>query len=332
MSRRYKGRGWYKYAKFIRRVHKFITAVLIAEKEERAKRKKVVAATLGYDPEKWIKNNAKIRSEDTSGTTYQNLKMSPPTKGRHRFSHCQQIYENIHSFLHQREWAHAHPKSTHSGITWLELFVLFDTGGYRSNGAQHIRDREALRRASARKKMRSNKDAKASEDQSERRHEGDEPCDIQQIAAIAKPTLDQELKAFKAIARHITKHDLDDRQRKWFQMEKRSNLRRLGSLGIIGNQPAMAAMCKLDQHEKLVIAEAILQQKVGANAKAAKQYHEHVEREKHRGTEQEEGKLLLKYARVANGAVVRWRRKTKTTTCAEGHTTSPFPFQHEEPQ
>ena len=51
--------------------------------------------------------------------------------------------------------------------------------------------------------------------------------------------------------------------------------------GINANQLAMAAMCKLDQHEKQVIAEAILQQKVGANAKAAKQYHEHVEREKH---------------------------------------------------
>ena len=303
-----------RYAKFIRRVQKLIVGVLMVEKEERAKKKGVAAATIGYDPEKWLKSNATIRTEDAQDTTYVKLKMPPAIRGHHRFSDCQGLYQSIHDFIHQREWAHAHPVTPHSGTTWLELFVLFDTGGYRTINAQHIPNPDALERARERRKIRGSNGPKASRAKRRGTGSNDDIDDIQNHAAVAKPTLDQEIKMFKAIVRHITKHDLDDQQRKWFQMETRQNLRRLGSLGITGNQPAIAALCKFEPHEKLKIAEAILQQKVGANAKSAKLYLEHAEREKRRGEEQEEGTILLRYARIAAGAAVRWKRNFKAAT------------------
>ena len=49
-------------------------------------------------------------------------------------------------------------------------------------------------------------------------------------------------------------------------------LRRLAPLGIEGNEPAIKAYCKITPEEKQIIIEAILQQKVGANAKNFKQF------------------------------------------------------------
>ena len=42
-----------------------------------------------------------------------------------------------------------------------------------------------------------------------------------------------------------------------------------------GNEPASKAYCKVTPHEEATIIEAILQQKVGANAKNFKQYAEY---------------------------------------------------------
>ena len=52
------------YGSFMKRVHKFIAGVLIAEKERRAKDKQVCKIVLGYDPDKWAKTEVNIRSED----------------------------------------------------------------------------------------------------------------------------------------------------------------------------------------------------------------------------------------------------------------------------
>ena len=81
---------------------------------------------LGYDPEVWIKSNGNIRDERKDTVTYSKLEMPPAVQGKHRFGHCQKFYEQIHRFLMQREWAHAHLESNASGTTWLELFMLFD--------------------------------------------------------------------------------------------------------------------------------------------------------------------------------------------------------------
>ena len=96
---------------------------------------------------------------------------------------------------------------------------------------------------------------------------------------------------------------------KLFSMEHRSKLRRLAPLGITGHQPAVAALCKTSEAEQQSIAEAILKQKVGANATTAKHFKAfQAERNQLPEGERAAKKILVKIARVANGAVVRWQR------------------------
>ena len=45
--------------------------------------------------------------------------------------------------------------------------------------------------------------------------------------AVSKPTLDEELKTFKAIVRHITKYDIEQTAIRWFNVDIRPSLRRL---------------------------------------------------------------------------------------------------------
>ena len=73
--------------------------------------------------------------------------MPPHIEGKHKFSHCQKLYEDVHRFMQQREWAYAHPEGSASGMTWTEMFVLFDTAAHRSEEAQHVKNEEALKRA-----------------------------------------------------------------------------------------------------------------------------------------------------------------------------------------
>ena len=63
---------------------------------------------------------------------YQELDLIAPTKGTHRFAHCQMLYEEMHDFISKRRWAPAQVDTEVAGITWIELFVLFDTPGSRS--------------------------------------------------------------------------------------------------------------------------------------------------------------------------------------------------------
>ena len=127
---------------------------------------------------------------------------------------------------------------------------------------------------------------------------------------MTKASLDQELKLFKAIVRQIARHELNDEQTKFFHMERRAHLRRLAPLGIEGNEPAAKAYCKVTPQEGDRIIEAILKQKVGANAKNLKQYADYKERKKQDLTDgnQDHMLMLVKKARLAKGAVVRWTR------------------------
>ena len=70
-----------KYRKFMIRIQRFIATVLSAEKEERAKGKQVDKMTRGYDPDKWINSNVRIRREDRASTEYTLLNLPPPNKG-----------------------------------------------------------------------------------------------------------------------------------------------------------------------------------------------------------------------------------------------------------
>jgi len=98
-------------------------------------------------------------------------------------------------------------------------------------------------------------------------------------------------------------------------MEQRQYLKRLAPLGIGGNQPAIAAYCKTSREEQATIAEALLQQKVGANIKEirkAKEHRKEVEDDKKVGKMPEP--MLLKIGRIAQGATVKWKRNHKDHT------------------
>ena len=106
---------------------------------------------LGYDPDVWRKTDMQIRDGEQNLQEFHKLNMPSPVKGKHKFSHCQQMYEDIHDFLNDRQWAPTKSDHTMSGTTWIELFILFDTTGARSEGGTHIRDPEATSRADKRR-------------------------------------------------------------------------------------------------------------------------------------------------------------------------------------
>ena len=188
------------YRQLMARIHKFIVAIATAEKEEREKTAKIEKPVLGYDPSKSIKSSGAIRKEDPSTVQHAKLQAPPPVKGKHKFRHCQCMYEQVHGFLGNRRWAHAHPESDAGGITCAELFILFDTTGERTTKGQHETSPVAIERAKKRKGK-----TKAG--------------NLNDAAAVAKPTLDEEIKQFKAICRYILNNDLQEEQRKWFRME-----------------------------------------------------------------------------------------------------------------
>ena len=84
-----------------------------------------------------MKADATVRGESHLDVTYREVKVIAPTKGNHRFAQCQMLYEDVHSFLKQRKCAPAQMDTEVGGITWIELFILFEiTGSIRQVG-QH---------------------------------------------------------------------------------------------------------------------------------------------------------------------------------------------------
>ena len=134
-------------------------------------------ALLGYDPEKWLKTDAETRAEELEDSEYQSLNLTLPTKGKHRFAHCQILYEEVHAFLNGRRWAPAQVDSDVGGVTWVELFALFDTGGNRSEAGQHSKNPEATKRAKER--------------QEKARSANANKMGISDTTVAAKPTLDE---------------------------------------------------------------------------------------------------------------------------------------------
>ena len=74
------------------------------------------------------------------------------------------------------------------------------------------------------------------------------------------------MNTFKAIMRHVLRHEVAPEQAQWFAMEGRQRLRRSAKLGIEGRQPAVAAYVKMSKEETYRVAESIVMQKVGSNA------------------------------------------------------------------
>jgi hypothetical protein len=285
-----------RYILFMRRIQHFVAAVLKAEKDIRANRNKTNKSILGYDPTKWIKTIPKIRNGGEERRRHVRLEMARPARGQHRFKHCHGLYLDIHQFLRDREWAAADNEGDTSGSTWIELFVLFDITAARTQRGQHIKDIGAKVRADARNKKK---------EAAQRRKQGD-------ASACVKPSLDEELKRFKAIVRHIGRHETGQEHAGWFDMERRANLRRLGDLAVVGNQPAIMATVRMSDAEKAKVTRCIMLQKIGSDAKCMKRYDELVQQQD--GTTEEGVEtMLIKFGRIATGCTVRWKREMAET-------------------
>ena len=74
-----------------------------------------------------MKADANVRDESQLEVEYREVKSITPTKGNHKFIHRQKLYEEVHNFLSKRKWAPVQVDTDAGGITWIELFVLFDT-------------------------------------------------------------------------------------------------------------------------------------------------------------------------------------------------------------
>ena len=251
-----------RYIALMRRIQRFIAAVTKEEKEERERRDIATKATIGYDPKKWIKTSPVIKDEKLETISYADINIPPPVTGRHKFDYCQGQYNSIHAFISGRRWADARETEGISGATWLEIFALYDTCGARGEEASHIKDKKANERA----EQRSSKRKMETRINERKRTKG---------VAVIMPTLKEELGRFKAICRHIMRHETDGDHAQWFHMEQRYGLRRLAKLGITGNQPAISAFVQMSQQEREDVARSIYMQKIGHNVKTMKQYDEH---------------------------------------------------------
>jgi hypothetical protein len=243
------------YTAFMGRIHKVIAGVTLAEKEERKKRQEIAKATLGYDPKVWKDTTAKVKEQQLDDEEYQQLQLGDPVEGKHRCSQHAVMYKDIHAFMKNRKWAPTDAGSHVGGVTWLELFIIFDITGARSHNGDHVKDKEAAKRAEARS-AKVKKTNRGKETQN----------------AIVKPKLGEELARFKAIVRHIAKHEVKGKQADYFLMEKRQHLTRLAGLAVYGHQPAIAGFLQISSHEKEDMIKAILMQKVGSNAKTIKSH------------------------------------------------------------
>ena len=219
----------------------------------------------------------------------------------------------MHAFLSKRNRTPVSNDVEVSGITWIELFVLFDLTGNRTEVGQHQKDPEATKRAEIRR--RNSRCAKHKQGR------------LNDTMVITKPTLDEEIKVFKALVRHIFKHEVKHGKGKRFRMDNRSNLRRLNDLGISGHQPALMAFCQMTNSEKKEqITEAILKQRI-ANKKAETLDAEHRERmikaevsePATKTFEEHDETILLRIARIAYGTAVRWKRETRIKESNEMH-------------
>ena len=140
------------------------------------------------------------------------------------------MYEYVSIFLSDQSWRTPSDETRASGTTWLELFILFDSTGYRRREGRTSKNAEAAERANR-------MEAKNKHQKKGRR--GTE-------TAEPRVSLGEELDAFKKIVRHIARQDGDAEQARWFQADTKPQYRRLNVLGIMEHQPDIAANREVD--------------------------------------------------------------------------------------
>ena len=134
------------------------------------------------------------------------------------------MYEDVSVFLADQCWRTADEDTKASGTTWLELFIMFDTLGYRRRVGRTTKHAEAAARTEKRK--------------AKNKHQRRGKRSVE--TAEPRPSLGEELEAFKKVVQHTTRQDGDAEQAKWFLADSKPQYRRLKALGVMEHQPAIA--------------------------------------------------------------------------------------------
>ena len=109
-----------------------------------------------------------------------------------------------------------------SGITWVELFALFDTTKASSTGSNYIKHEEANQRAQKRK---------GSDSTSKKKMKEAKP----QANATVLPNLQEEINMYRQTIREIAKREAGNLDRNVTVAEERQHLGRLVGLGVLAH-------------------------------------------------------------------------------------------------
>ena len=196
------------------------------------------------------------------------------------------MYEDVNKFLIDQTWRLPKEDTKASGTTWLELFILFDTLGYRRKES-----RTPKNVASA---------ARTKERQAANKHQRKERGNAE--TAEPRASLAEELEAFKRVVRHTMRQDGNAEQAKWFNGDTKTQYRRLKALGITEHQPAIVANCEVDPITMMDVEEAIVIQKARGTRKQLMQFKD--ARSKSDG----DGLFLLRKSKVDVRSCPKWKR------------------------
>ena len=125
------GRRHKAYKGLMERIHIMIIRVLQKEKELRTNRMEERNFTAGYDEIKFVRTEGSIKASEMFQGPARRLNLKQPAKGNHRLAKVQKLYEIVSRFLSDQCWRTASEDTRASGTAWLELFILFDSTGYR---------------------------------------------------------------------------------------------------------------------------------------------------------------------------------------------------------
>ena len=264
-----------------------IVKVLQKEKESREAKTKATNFAAGYDDTKFVKADGCIRGPECFHGPAMKLKLKPPVKGHHKLTKTLKLYEDASRFLADLSWKVPTESTKASRTTWLELFILFDTTGYRTKDGRTKRSEDVAKRAEKRKAA------------NKHQRKGNRATETVE----ARASLSNELTVFKKVVRHIARQDADTAQAKWFHADDKPQYKRLKHLGVTGHQAAIAVNCEVDPITMSEIEEAIIAQKARCTPKQMKHYRE-AKKEDNQGN----GGFLIRKGKMDTRSCPKWKR------------------------
>ncbi len=229
------------------------------------------------------------------------ITLSDPSGGNHRYSEQQILYQCLHEFLSLSTWKAVDNNASKGGMTWIELFILFDVGGWRDRAATFHSDTSSQHRASKRAMSGKAKWIKRGKVKQAPR----------QVAnCTTRASLGTEIANFKAMVRHIILNNADQSHQCLFLLDHRAHIRRLAPFAIIGHQPGINATRTTTEAERRKVEQAIMKQRVGTTPKQALATMRSVHASRDEG---EICSIKLKRAKLDTRSVPKWTREFRGT-------------------